>query len=122
MCSSDLTGLIVKRFVKGEKPYTATEISKEYKIPIRLTKHILYLLMDLGIINENKEDDTYPAYQPAIDINQITLAFLFSKIERRGSENFKIDNKHKFHPEWEVILQSREDMFLKNKDLLIKDI
>ena len=117
-----ITGLIVKRFVKGEKPYTATEISKEYKIPIRLTKHILYLLMDLGIINENKEDDTYPAYQPAIDINQITLAFLFSKIERRGSENFKIDNKHKFHPEWEVILQSREDMFLKNKDLLIKDI
>jgi len=117
-----ITSLIVKRFAKGEKPYTAMEISQEHKIPIRLTKLILYQLMDLEIINEMKEDDTYPTYQPSIDINQITLAFLFSKIERHGSENFKVDNKHKFHPEWEVILQSREDMFIKNKDLLIKDI
>jgi membrane protein len=114
--------LIVKRFEKGEKPYTAMEISSEYKIPIRLTKRILYHLIDIGIIREIKDDDDYPNYQPTIDINKITLEYLFSKIDRQGSENFKVDNKHIFHPEWEAILQSREDMFLKNKDLLIKDL
>jgi membrane protein len=117
-----ITTLIVKRFEKGEKPYTAMEISSEYKIPIRLTKRILYHLIDIGIIREIKEDDDYPNYQPTIDIHKITLEYLFSKIDRQGSENFKVDNKHIFHPEWEAILQSREDMFLKNKDLLVKDL
>jgi membrane protein len=114
--------LIVKRFEQGKVPYTATEISVQYKIPIHLTNRLLYQLVDVGIIKEFKDDDSYPNYQPAVDINQITLAYLFAKIDRQGSENFKIDNKHLFHPEWKAILQSREDMFLTNKDVLIKDL
>jgi membrane protein len=117
-----IVNLIIKRFEKGEKPYTDIEISAHYKIPIRLTKRVLYLLMDIGIINEVKDDDHYSNYQPAMDINQITLECLFSKIDRYGSENFKIDWQHNFHPEWKVILQSRVDMFLNKKDLLIKDL
>ncbi|MDR2087204.1 MAG: YihY/virulence factor BrkB family protein [Dysgonamonadaceae bacterium] len=117
-----ITTLIVKRFEKEAKPYTAMEISSEYKIPIRLTKRILYHLVELEIIHEIKNEDDYPYYQPAIDINKITLEYLFTKIDRHGSENFKVDNKHVFHPEWEAILQTRKDMFLQNKDLLIKNL
>jgi membrane protein len=117
-----IVNLIVKRFETGGKPYTDIDISAHYKIPIRLTKRILYLLMELGIIIEVKDDNKYANYQPALDINHITVEYLFSKVDRYGSENFKIDNKHKFHPEWEAILQSRMDMFKNNKDLLVKDI
>jgi membrane protein len=117
-----ITTLIVKRFEQEVKPYTAMDISFEYKIPIRLTKRILYHLIELDVIHELKNDDDYPYYQPAIDINKITLEYLFTKIDRHGSENFKVDNKHIFHPEWEAILQTREDMFLKNKSLLVKDL
>ncbi|MDR0680974.1 MAG: YihY/virulence factor BrkB family protein [Dysgonamonadaceae bacterium] len=117
-----ITSLIVKRFEKGENPYTATEIAMYNKIPIRLTKRVLYLLIDLKIINELKDEDNYPSYQPAIDINQITVEYLFNKVDNYGSENFKIDNQQKFHPEWEVILQSRLDMYKNNKDLLVKDL
>ena len=114
--------LIVKRFEDGKTPYTAIEISAHYKIPIRLTKRILYLLMDIGIVSEMKNEDQYANYQPAMDINQITVECLFSKIDRKGSENFKIDYAHTFLPEWEVILQSRMDMYANNRDLLIKDL
>jgi membrane protein len=114
--------LIIKRFEKGEKPYTDIEISAHYKIPVRLTKRVLYLLMDLGIINESRDEENYPNYQPAVDINQITVEYLFNRIDQKGSENFRIDNKHTFKSEWEVILQSRMDMYLNNKDLLIKDL
>jgi membrane protein len=117
-----ITTLIVKRFEQSKKPYTAMELSSKYKIPIRLTKRILQYLIEIGIIYEIKEENDYPIYLPAIDINKITLEYLFTKIDRQGSENFKVDNKHAFHPEWEAILQSRQDMFLKNKDLLIKDL
>ncbi|MDR0864603.1 MAG: YihY/virulence factor BrkB family protein, partial [Candidatus Symbiothrix sp.] len=114
--------LIVKRFEKGEVPYTALEISFHHKIPIRLTKRVLYLLMDMKVVNEVKDEDSYPNYQPALDINHITVAYLFSKVDQYGSENFKVDNKHEFLPEWETILQSRIDMFKNNKELLVKDL
>ena len=114
--------LIIKRFENRETPYTDIEISAQYKIPVRLTKRVLYLLMDIGVVSEIKDDNNYAAYQPAMDINQITMECLFSGIDQRGSENFRIDNKHEFHPEWEVILQSRMDMYANNSDLLIKDL
>ncbi|MDR3219268.1 MAG: YihY/virulence factor BrkB family protein [Dysgonamonadaceae bacterium] len=114
--------LIVKRFETGGKAYMADEISLENKIPIGLTKKILYHLVDLGIILEVKDEKDYPNFQPAIDINQITLEYLFTKTDRYGSENFKIDNHKRFHSEWEVILQSRIDMFANNRNILIKDL
>ena len=117
-----IAALIIKRFEKGEKPYTAVEIAYNYQIPIRLTKRIINLLMDLGIVNEVKDDKDYSNYQPAIDINKITVEYLFDKIDRQGSENFKVDNKHKFLSEWEAILQLRIDMFRNNRELLVKDL
>ncbi len=117
-----VASLIIKRFEKGEKPYTAMDISSQYKIPIRLTKRIIYSLVELEIINEVKDEDDYPNYQPSKDINKITVEDLLNKVDRYGSENFKVDNIHKFHPEWKAILQSRIDMFNSNKNLLIKDL
>ena len=72
-----IMSLIVKRFVKGIKPYTAEELSLEYEIPIRLTRQILNLLLDIGFINETtqeneKSEETH--YLPAFDINQIGRA------------------------------------------------
>lgn len=97
-----ISSLIIKRFVKGEKPYTADELSDAYRIPIRLTTDILYLLTELGIIIEvNYGDDERVAYyQPAIDINQITVGYLFAKMDEYGSENFKIDTSKLFTKEW----------------------
>jgi membrane protein len=117
-----ITALIVKRFEAGDIPYTAMEISNHYKIPIRLTKRILYLLMDLKIIIELKDEDNYPAYLPVKDINQITIEYLLNKIDCCGSENFKVDNKETFATEWKTILQTRIDMYANHKDLLIKNL
>jgi len=114
--------LIVKRFEKGEKPYDTVEISNEHKIPIRLTQNILYNLVNIGILIEVKDSDDYTNYLPAIDIDLITISYLFTKIDRYGSENFKVDNKSEFSEEWKVILESRINMFPKDKDLLVRDL
>ncbi|MCL1938439.1 MAG: YihY/virulence factor BrkB family protein [Candidatus Azobacteroides sp.] len=117
-----VASLIVKRFEKGEEPCSAVEISTHYQIPIRLTQRILYLLIDLKIINVVNDEHNLPHYQPAIDIHQITVEYLFNKIDRYGSENFKIDSQYQLHSEWEIILQCRRDMFSTHKNLLIKDL
>ncbi len=117
-----IAALIVKRFEKGLPSYTSDEISADYKIPIRLTNRILFYLIELEIINEVKDEDQFPNYQPALDINKISLGYLFSKIDQYGSENFKVDNDIEFRSEWDAIVKSREDMFSANKDVLLKDL
>lgn len=119
-----IASLIVKRFAKGEKPYTADELSDTYRIPIRITTEILYLLTDLNIITVVRygEDERVVHYQPAMDINQLSVGVLFTKVDERGSENFKIDKTELFKKEWELLLQSREEMMKGKASVLLKDI
>ena len=119
-----IASLIIKRFANGEKPYTADELSDSYRIPIRVTTQILYMLTELKIITEVVvgNDDRVIHYQPAMDINQISVSLLFEKIDRFGSENFKIDTKGVFNKEWEMLLKTREEMVRSNENILLKDL
>ena len=119
-----IASLIIKRFANGEKPYTADELSDSYRIPIRVTTQILYMLTELKIITEVVvgNDDRVIHYQPAMDINQISVSLLFEKIDRFGSENFKIDTKGVFNKEWKTLLKTREEMVRSNEHVLLKDL
>ncbi|MCC8172026.1 MAG: YihY/virulence factor BrkB family protein [Parabacteroides sp.] len=116
--------LIVKRFEKGEKPYTADELSQSYRIPSRITTQLLNLLTEINIIVEvlcgDDERDIY--YQPAIDINKLSVGYLFKRIDEYGSENFKIDTARLFNEEWKVLLQTRKEMFEASDCVLLKDL
>ena len=116
--------LIVKRFVNGVKPYTSEELSLEYQIPIRLTKQILNLLLDIGFINESVEDDKSEEihYLPAFDVNKMNVALLFERIDVNGSENFKIDKEDEFKGEWKVLIDSRKDYYQRTSKILLKDL
>ena len=119
-----IASLIVKRFVKGEKPYPADELSDAYRIPIRITTQILYLLTELNIIIEVNygNDDRVAYYQPAIDVNKITVSYLLTRMDEYGSENFKIDTSKLFSKEWKALLKTREDMIKANDNILLKDL
>ena len=119
-----IASLISKRFEKGEKPYTADNLSADNRIPLRLTLEILYLLTEMNIIVEIKDtkDIRISYYQPAMDINQLSVGYLFQRIDEIGSENFKIDISGKFNKEWKALLKTRDDMLLSNKNILLKDL
>ena len=68
------------------------------------------------------EDDRVIFYQPALDINKITVSFLLSKMDEYGSENFKIDTKGLVNHEWETLLKTRNDMYQANDKILLKDL
>ncbi|WP_297909289.1 YihY/virulence factor BrkB family protein [uncultured Parabacteroides sp.] len=119
-----IASLIIKRFAKAEKPYTADELSDAYRIPIRITTQILYLLTELGVIIEVNygNDDRVAYYQPAVDINQITVSYLLTRMDEYGSENFKIDTSQLFSKEWKALLKTRQDMIKANDNILLKDL
>jgi len=116
-----ISTLIVKRFEIGGSPYTADELSENYKIPTQLTSDTLFFLNKIGLIIPTPTKDNYvSAYIPAIDINKITVNYLFERADLYGSEDFKIDKDTQFSPEWNIIADLRS--VSEGKDILLKDL
>lgn len=115
--------IIVKRFEKGDTPYTADDLSENFKIPTKLTSDTLFHLQEVGLIVETPtEDNLVPAYIPSMDINHISVSFLFEKIDKYGSEDFMIDTNIQFQNEWNTILDIKDLINQKYGNKLIKDL
>lgn len=116
--------LIIKRFKNGERPYTADELSQTYRIPSRITTQILNLLTEINIIIEVicGDDERIIYYQPALDINRISVGYLFKRIDEHGSENFKIDTTRLFKEEWGVLQRLRQYTMKESDNILLKDL
>ena len=67
-------------------------------------------------------DDRVAYYQPAIDVNKITVSYLLTRMDEYGYENFKIDTSKLFSKEWKALLKTREDMIKANDNILLKDL
>jgi membrane protein len=116
--------LICKRFEKGEMPYTASELSDEGEIPIRLTGRLLDELENIGLIhsisNDAKSDTEH--YLPAMAISQLSVGRLLSTLESHGCEDFKIDHTKEFSNQWDAFIGHKEEMYSKTNEILLKDL
>jgi membrane protein len=119
-----LTYIVVKRFENRKPPLKNDEIATIYKLPIRLVNQLLTELAEIKIITEILDDDLRTkAYQPGIDINQLTVKMLIDKLETKGSELF-LSNKN---PELDDFWEKHLDLAMtfsndKLEQLLVKDI
>jgi membrane protein len=119
-----IASLIAKRFAMEKLPLTVDEISEKHSIPIRLTNQIIDLLQELQIISPTPdgEDEDVMAYQPAFDINLMSVKLLMSKIDVYGSESFRIDADIEFKSHWDALMRSRESLYSVDGDVLLKDL
>jgi membrane protein len=79
--------LLVKNFAKGEKAMIVKDISKRLEIPIRTVRDIIYKLVDCNILSEvNTEYEKEKAYQPAQDINNLTVRYVLNEIDHCGTD------------------------------------
>jgi membrane protein len=115
---------IVQRFADEKSPLTADQLSVRCKVPSQLTNDILNELLDLKIISvtPSPQDERVMAYQPALDINLITVNGLMSKLDEHGSEDFMIDMEGDFSEHWAALVNSRMSMYESDGDLLVKDL
>ena len=118
-----IMSLICKRFQTDLPPYTAESLSDEHKIPIRLTTTILYELQDLHMIFETPvdDDDEEMAYLPSVDINRMSVAMLLSRLDKEGSEAFKID-RERYYASWEALSKARKEYYESTGKILLKDL
>ena len=115
--------MIIRNFIMGEKPISAEYIAVNLKIPVRLARDILQDLSSsnlVSIIHENEEKERL--YQPAIDVNRLTVSYVFSRLDKKGVEQIMvIRNK-----DYEKIISMLEkfDRLIAKSDsnVLIKDL
>jgi membrane protein len=115
--------MIIRNFMLGEKPISAEYIAVNLKIPVRLARDILQDLSSanlVSIIHENEEKERL--YQPALDVNRLTVSYVFSRLDKKGVEQIMvIRNK-----DYEKIISMLEkfDKLISKSDanILIKDL
>lgn len=115
--------IVVKRFQKQLPPLTTEEISNNYQIPSKLAAQIIGRLVDIGILSEVVNDnDRIHAWQPAMDIHQITVGLVMQRLDVQGSEDFKVDRDFQFSQEWEVLVNCRQEQMNKANTILLMDL
>jgi len=86
-----VTHLLVRNFSRGEKPWDATQISSALDMPIRLVRQILFELAQANILTEIKNDDDPSVfYQPARDVESLTVKYVINALEQHGSADIPI--------------------------------
>ena len=114
---------IVKRFERAEKPYTVHELAQETHLPVRIINQLIGRMREVEILNKVNpaEGDREGRYQPAMDINRLTVGMLFEYIERGGSENFFRNTAEEMKPFWKRWLKLKKESY-DFSSCLIKDL
>jgi len=104
-------------------PLTASKISRVLEIPIRLVQQLLDELVESGIfsiaeIKGNKE----LAYQPARDINIITINSIIKTLEQKGVDNIPVAQTPELQSLSEVLSTFSDEIEKSPANRLLKDI
>jgi membrane protein len=115
--------MIIRNFMLGEKPISASYIAANLKIPVRLARDILQDLSSaniVSVIHENEEKERL--YQPALDINRLTVSFVFSRLDKKGVEHIMVI-RNKDYEKIIAILEKFDKLISKSdSNILIKDL
>ena len=118
-----VTYIVIKRFEDQKPPLSSTEISENYKLPIRIVNQIITKLVDVSIFIEvYNEDSKLKTFQPAIDINQITINLLFDKLDNHGSELFLTNKNELLDSFWQKSLEIKKRSEESAEQILVKNI
>lgn len=114
---------IIHRFNTGVKPLSAENISLCVRIPIRLVREILQDLQSVGLVSlvqENGNKERF--YQPAMDINKMTIVYVLSRLDKYGTEQASVLKT----PDYEKVIYILEkfDKMISKSDpnVLIKNL
>jgi len=118
-----ITHIIVKQFENQLPPLSAEKIASNYQLPIRIVNELIMKLVDVSILIEiNPDNSKNKTYQPAIDINQLTVNMLLTKLDNHGSEMFLSRKNEMLDSFWQKTLEIKKQSEAQNALLLVKDI
>jgi membrane protein len=118
-----ITSFVVKRFAKGEDPPSNMELSLDLKLPIRLINEILYELVLAKVFSEiDDEDSKETYYQPALDINNLSIMRVLDMVEERGSTDLHFEETEELNRLQNVMDGFTQHLRTSQDNILLKDL
>jgi membrane protein len=115
--------LLIKKFENGDPSPIDSQISKRLHMPIRLVHDILSNLVASGLVSEVKtKSDKEFAYQPARDINQLTIQSVLEALDHEGIEDIPVAKTGDYQALSEALQNFSEAMEKSPANKLLKDI
>jgi membrane protein len=116
-----ITHLIIKNFIQLNNPLTAAEIATRLVIPIAIIQPVLSELVASHIIIEFKnQDEVDEIYQPAVDINILTIVYVINALEQCGQNHLPDINQEQLF--MYAVNNFRDLMEVCEQNRLLKDI
>ena len=114
---------LVRNFAIGEKPVSAGMLATGLKIPVRLARDILQDLTNANLVSVvHEHDGKEQLFQPAIDINKLSVSFVFSALDRKGGEHM-VTVRSKDYDKVILMLEKFDRLTAKSDyNILIKDL
>jgi membrane protein len=113
--------LIIKNFIQLNTPLTSAEIAEKLVIPIAIIQPVLSALMASHVIVEFKDqDEEDEVYQPAVDINMLTIAYIINALEQCGQHHLPDINQERLF--MNAVNNFGELMEASEQNHLLKDI
>ena len=114
---------IIKNFEEGGAPKNSETLSHELGIPLRLVNELLFELVSAGILAELAADNTKDrTYQPAVDINKITVDYIYTQLERVGSDQMVVTESDTLGKITKIHSHLLHSMQESPSNVLVKDI
>ena len=115
--------IIVRNFAMGDKPLGAEAISRKLKMPVRLSRGILSDLSGVELVSEIHENDQKERlYQPALDINKLSICFILSRLDKKGTEQRTVLKNREYDHVISTLDKFDRITAKSDSNILIKDI
>ena len=123
LLSLHISRLIISTFLKADPPLSAINISKTLQIPIRMVQQILDELVEAGILSDTEtKENKQMSYQPARDINAITINSVIDALEQKGVDNIPIAQTAELKHLSEALKTLNDEIDKSPANRLLKDI
>lgn len=115
--------LLIKKFENGDRPLTDSQISARLEMPIRLVHSVLFDLAESGLASEIKtKSDKEFAYQPARDINKMTIQYVLEALDQKGTADLPVAKTKDYRALSDALQKFGEAMEKSPANKLLKDI
>jgi len=115
--------LVIRNFAAGDKPLDSETISQKLKMPVRLVRDIIQDLNSVDLVSTvYGADEEQRFYQPATDINSITVSLVLGRLDQMGAGQTMVIKSKEF--EKVTVMLAKFDKLIAKSDsnILIKDL
>ncbi|NLM93525.1 MAG: YihY/virulence factor BrkB family protein, partial [Bacteroidales bacterium] len=115
--------MLIDQFQKGKTAPNSSQIAHKLEIPNKLVRMALNDLGDVNLVSEVQLDKSKEiGYQPALDINQISLQMVLERLERRGIDFMVVKKTKSLEQISQAIASIGKKIEGSAHNLLLKDL